>query len=130
MLKNDRWIYTQAQDGMIAPFEPGLIRTVERSALDAYRVISYGTSSYGYDLRLSPKDFRIFRHIPGTVVDPKDFNPANLEKAPLHFNSKGDFFILPAHSYGLGVALEHLSIPSNVTALIATTQPNHTTAAT
>ena len=117
MLKNDRWIYAQAQDGMIAPFEPGLIRTVERGILDARRVISYGISSYGYDLRLSPKDFRIFRHIPGTVVDPKEFNPLNLEKAPLHFDSKGDFFILPAHSYGLGVALEHLSIPNNVTAL-------------
>ena len=116
MLKNDLWIYAKAQDGMISPCEPGLIRTVERSATSAYRVISYGLSSYGYDLRLSPEDFRIFRHIPGTVINPKAFNPANLEKAPLHEDEWGHFFILPAHSYGLGVALEHLSIPNNVTA--------------
>jgi len=119
MLKNDRWIYAQAQN-MITPFEPGLIRTAELTPGLARRVISYGLSSYGYDLRLSPEDFRIFRHIPGTVVDPKRFNPDNLEPAQLHWCSTGDesrYFILPAHSYGLGVALEHLAIPENVTAL-------------
>jgi dCTP deaminase len=65
MLKNDRWIIEQAQNGMIAPFEPSLVRRSE-----GRQVISYGLSSYGYDLSLSPLDFRVFRHIPGTIVDP------------------------------------------------------------
>jgi dCTP deaminase len=65
-------------------------------------VISYGLSSYGYDIRLSPAEFRIFRHIPGTVVDPKNFSPDNLELTALKSDASGSYFILPAHSYGLG----------------------------
>lgn len=110
MIKNDTWITEMAAQGMIAPFEPHLIRHV-----DGLPVISYGLSSYGYDLRLSPAEFRIFRHVPGTVVDPKNFNPANLQPAELHTDANGSFFILPAHSYGLGVALERLEVPDNVT---------------
>lgn len=101
-----------AAQGMIAPFCPMLMRKVEDLPM-----ISFGLSSYGYDIRLSPKDFRIFRHIPGTVIDPKHFNPANLEAVQLHHDKNGDFFILPAHSYGLGVALEHLNVPDNITVL-------------
>lgn len=101
-----------AHEGMIAPFEPQLIRRVENLP-----VISYGLSSFGYDIRLSPTEFRIFRHIPGTVVDPKNFNPENLEPTQLHCDENGRFFILPAHSYGLGVALEKLAVPSNITVL-------------
>lgn len=112
MLKNDRWILTQAELGMISPFETALVRQVE-----SQKVISYGLSSYGYDLRLSDQDFRVFRHIPGTVIDPKNFNPANLESAPLHQDAGGRYFILPAHSYGLGVALERLAVPENVTVI-------------
>lgn len=112
MIKNDRWIHQMAMEGMIQPFEPQLIRRT-----DSNPVISYGLSSYGYDLRLSPKDFRIFRHIPGTVVDPKNFSPANLEAAPLHRDDHGEFFILPAHTYGLGVALERIEVPDNVTVI-------------
>ncbi|MDJ1183360.1 dCTP deaminase [Roseofilum sp. BLCC_M143] len=59
----------------------------------------------------------MFKHIPGTVVNPKCFNSDNLESVPLHHDEYGDFFIIPAHSYGLGVALERLSIPSNITAI-------------
>lgn len=112
MIKNDTWISQQAAEGMIAPFEPKLVRRV-----DGLPVISYGLSSYGYDLRLSPNEFRIFRHVPGTVVDPKNFNPANLEPAPLHQDENGSYFILPAHSYGLGVALERLEVPDYVTVI-------------
>ena len=101
-----------AAEGMITPFEPRLIRQV-----DGTPVISYGLSSYGYDLRLSPSEFRIFRHIPGTVVDPKNFSPANLEPAQLHTDANGSYFILPAHSYGLGVALERLEVPEYVTVI-------------
>ncbi|NJK61135.1 MAG: dCTP deaminase [Oscillatoriales cyanobacterium SM2_1_8] len=111
-LKNDRWIAEMAAQGLLEPFEPHLLRQVGDR-----RVISYGLSSYGYDLRLSPKDFRVFRHIPGTVVDPKQFSPANLEAAPLHRDPSGEFFILPAHSYGLGVAYERLNVPSNITVI-------------
>ncbi len=99
-----------AREGMIAPFEPQLVRRSNNLP-----VISYGLSSFGYDLRLSSTDFRIFRHIPGTVVDPKDFNPENLEPAKLYTDDNGSYFILPAHSYGLGVALERLDLPDNVT---------------
>jgi dCTP deaminase len=112
MIKNDTWITDMAAKGMIAPFEPTLMRQV-----DGLPVISYGLSSYGYDLRLSPAEFRIFRHIPGTVVDPKNFNPANLEPVELHTDSNGSYFVLPAHSYGLGVALERLEVPENVTVI-------------
>jgi dCTP deaminase len=80
-------------------------------------VISYGLSSYGYDIRLSDKDFRIFRHLPGEIVDPKDFNPKFLEKAELYHDEKGDYFIIPGNSYGLGVTIERVAMPDNVTAI-------------
>jgi dCTP deaminase len=68
---------------------------------------------------LSPKDFRIFRHIPGTVIDPKRFNPENLEPARLCIDNDTNeqYFVLPAHSYGLGVAVERLEVPSNITVI-------------
>jgi dCTP deaminase len=97
---------------MITPYLPSLIREV-----DGVKVLSYGSSSYGYDLRLSPKDFRVFRRIPGEIVDPKNFNPNCLERAELKTDDKGSFFILPANSYGLGVAIERLQIPSNITCI-------------
>ncbi|MEO1377774.1 MAG: dCTP deaminase [Cyanobacteria bacterium J06635_10] len=107
-----------AQKGMITPFEPSLIRELNREEDNLpRRVISYGLSSYGYDIRLSPTEFRIFRHIPGTVVDPKNFNPQNLESTPLHNSDAGNYFILPAHSYGLGVALERLEVPDNISVI-------------
>jgi dCTP deaminase len=112
MIKHDTWIIEKAQQGMIQPFHPELIRRV-----DGNPVISYGLSSYGYDLRLSANDFQIFRHIPGTVVDPKRFSPENLEPAKLHKDESGEFFILPAHTYGLGVALERIDLPDNVTVI-------------
>jgi dCTP deaminase len=112
VIKNDMWIAQMAEKGMISPFQPHLIRNYE-----GLPVISYGLSSYGYDLRLSPVEFRIFRHIPGTVVNPKHFNPDNLEPTKLHCDDYGEYFILPGHSYGLGVALERLEVPANVTVL-------------
>jgi dCTP deaminase len=110
MLKNDVWIRELAGRGGISPFEPEQVRRI-----DDRPVISYGLSSYGYDIRLSPNDFRVFRHVPGTVVDPKKFNPGNLESATLHHDTSGQYFVLPAHSYGLGVAIERLEVPNNAT---------------
>ena len=123
MLKNDRWIREQAAAGMIEPFVPELVREVligdeyGNECAPPFPVLSFGTSSYGYDIRLSPKEFATFRHIPGTVMNPKRFNPANLEPAPLQSDDDGNFFILPAHSYGLGVALERLHVPPNITVI-------------
>jgi len=101
-----------AAKGMISPFEPQQSRRV-----GDLPVISFGLSSFGYDIRLSPVEFRIFRHIPGTVVDPKNFNPDNLASTNLCTDSNGSYFVLPAHSYGLGVALERLEIPDNITVI-------------
>ena len=124
MIKNDKWIKAEAAKGLIEPFEPSLVREYlpptrfhQSPARNYIPAISYGLSSYGYDIRLSPKDFRIFRHIPGTVVDPKNFNPENLESGKLHECKSGNYFVLPAHSYALGVAMERLQVPSNITVI-------------
>jgi dCTP deaminase len=128
MILNDVEISRLAQGGMIDPYVGSLVREVdvEREwqsdnrlirTKRPQRVLSFGASSYGYDLRLSPKEFKIFRRIPGAVVDPKAFTSANLEAATLYSDANGDFFVLPGHSYGLGVALERLELPSDVTAL-------------
>lgn len=117
MLKNDCWIREQASTGMIQPFCGSLVREVlyHGEQPTTLKVLSYGCSSYGYDLRLSPSEFLVFRHVPGTVVNPKDFNTCNLEKVTLHSDSFGEYFILPSHSYGLGVTIEKIKIPNNIT---------------
>jgi dCTP deaminase len=97
---------------MISPFEPGKVRKVHRAP-----VVSYGTSSYGYDLRLAPHDFRVFRHVPGLIVDPKAFDDRCLAPAELQQGETGAYFILPAHTYALGVVIERLKLPPNVTAI-------------
>ncbi len=116
MLKNDLWINKKASEGMIKPFQSNLVRHLEPNNKQK-PVLSYGCSSYGYDLRLSSKEFLIFRHVPGTVMNPKKFNPDNLEKTILQHDDDGEFFILPAHSYGLGVALEKMKVPENITVI-------------
>ena len=118
MIKNDAWIAKMAAKGLIQPFQPSLVRQLEQTETSpAHPVISFGLSSYGYDIRLSPAEFRIFRHIPGTVVDPKNFSPANLEPTELRTSDSGSYFVLPAHSYGLGVALEKISVPDNISVI-------------
>lgn len=113
MILNDIEISRLAQNGMISPYVGSLIRRVEGQPHPA---ISFGASSYGYDLRLSAREFLVFRHVPGTVINPKAFNSANLEPVPLQEDEWGQFFILPHHSYGLGVAMEHLHLPPDITA--------------
>jgi dCTP deaminase len=127
MLQNDHWIKELAtNDKMIVPFTECMVRKsyTETAQLPGtpcnavpLSILSYGCGSYGYDIRLSPKEFKIFQHIPGTVINPKAFNPQNLHDAEVHVDRWGKFVILPAHSYGLGVALEHLIVPRNVTVL-------------
>lgn len=79
--------------------------------------ISYGLSSYGYDIRLSPKEFFVFRHVPGEVTNPKRFNKDQLVEVPLKTDEDGQFFIIPSNSYGLGFSLEYLNIPEYVMAI-------------
>ena len=116
MLKNDLWITKQAEAGMLVPFQSKLVRHLD-PATKQNPVLSFGCSSYGYDLRLSSKEFLIFRHVPGTVMNPKQFNPANLEATSIQKDEFGEYFILPAHSYGLGVALEKMKVPENITVI-------------
>lgn len=113
MIKNDIWIDEQVVlHGLITPYIDSLIRETNN-----IKRLSYGLSSYGYDIRLSPKEFKVFKHIPGTVVNPKKFNYRTLESVLLQKDEFGDFFIIPANSYGLGVSLERIAMPSNVTAI-------------
>ena len=121
MILSDTEITTLATEaGMIDPFLPALVRMRR----EGKRVLSYGLSSYGYDLRLSPREFFVFQPLRDgdtethAVVDPKNFSPAHLIPTPLHNSPEGDsYFVLPAHSYGLGVAMERLKLPADVTAL-------------
>lgn len=101
------------EEGMIEPFFPEKIRKV-----DDHRVLSFGLSSYGYDLQLSPEQFKIFRHVPGTIINPKDFSPENLEDAQLHScKGYGKHFIVPGNSYSLGFSLPKIRIPGDVMVL-------------
>lgn len=113
MILNDRQITALARKGLIRPFVRGLVRRTGGHE----PVLSHGLSSFGYDLRLSAREFHIFRHVPGTVLDPKAISPRNLEPAPLHRDAHGKYFILPARSYGLGVAVERLQMPDHLTAI-------------
>ena len=112
-----RILHLASADGMISPFEPGKVR-VAPLGVGGFPapVISYGCSSYGYDLTLSPHDFRIFQHVPGLIVDPKNFDERCLAPAELQQGETGAYFILPAHTYALGVVIERLKLPPNVTA--------------
>jgi dCTP deaminase len=99
MIKSDRWIRRMAlEKGMIEPFEE---RQVRQGA------ISYGLSSYGYDLRIADT-FKIFTNVYNTVVDPKDFDPRSF------VDVKSDVCIIPPNSFALGKSVEYFRIPRNV----------------
>ena len=102
-IKSDRWIRRMAQEhGMISPFEPGQVREH-----DGKRVVSWGTSSYGYDIRCAD-EFKIFTNINSTIVDPKNFD----EKSFVDF--KGDVCIIPPNSFALARTVEYFRIPRSV----------------
>lgn len=128
MLKNDVWIKKMVEQGMIDPFVPEMVRFAEydpdpfginipSAETPTRKVISYGTGSYGYDLRLAPHDFQVFRHVPGQVVNVKRFDSRSLEPAELMEDEDGQYFIIPANSYALGVAVERLHVPDNITVI-------------
>lgn len=117
MIKNDKWIKEKAKKGMIDPFFEENIKTLESHnnlSENQKKLISYGCSSYGYDICLDDSEFLVFNGNSG-IIDPKDFDYSLLSKCELNYSSKGNFFILPKHTYGLGVASEYLDIPRNVT---------------
>jgi len=101
-IKSDRWIRAAAAAGMIAPFEAGQVR-----AAAGARIVSYGTSSYGYDVRCA-REFKIFTNINSTIVDPKAFD----EKSFVDF--VGDVCIIPPNSFALARTVEYFRIPREV----------------
>jgi dCTP deaminase len=103
-IKPDRWIRQMAeQHGMIEPFEPGQVRR----AADGAAQISYGTSSYGYDVRCA-RDFKIFTNINSAVVDPKRFDASSF------VDFSGDVCIIPPNSFALARTIEYFRIPRTV----------------
>lgn len=113
-IKSDRWIKRMSRaQNLINPFEEKLIR-----AMDDRRIISCGLSSYGYDCRLARDEFKVFSPVTGTEIDPKNFDPHSLLDVPIRRAEDGtDYWLLPPHSYALGVTIERFEIPRNVTAL-------------
>jgi dCTP deaminase len=102
-IKSDKWIRRMAeQHGMIEPFEAGQVREA-----NGQRIVSYGTSSYGYDIRCS-NEFKLFTNINSTIVDPKNFDPNSF------VNVNADFCIIPPNSFALARTVEYFRIPRNV----------------
>ena len=102
-IKSDRWIRRMAEaHGMIEPFAPGQVRESE-----AGRIISYGTSSYGYDVRCAD-EFKIFTNINSAIVDPKNFDSNSF------VDIKSDVCIIPPNSFALARTVEYLRIPRDV----------------
>jgi len=98
------------EHGMIQPFQDRLI-----SEENGRKLLSYGLSSYGYDIRLSPKQCLIFGRVQSGDCDPKDFDPDILKPADLLEDERGKYFLLPPFGYCLGVAEEYLDLPKDVT---------------
>jgi dCTP deaminase len=98
------------EEEMISPFQDRLI-----SEEDGRRILSYGLSSYGYDIRLSPEQCLVFGRIAEGECDPKEFKENILVPAELLEDEKGRYFLLPPYGYCLGVARERLKLPRDVT---------------
>jgi dCTP deaminase len=98
-LKPDHWIRKMAlEQRMIEPFEAGQVRQ---------GVISYGVSSYGYDIRVA-NEFKIFTNVFSAVVDPKAFDPKSM------VDFEGDVCIIPPNSFVLARTVEYFRIPRSV----------------
>jgi len=98
-VKSDRWIRRMAREHrMIEPFFDGQVRD---------GVISYGLSSYGYDVRIA-NEFKIFTNINHTIVDPKDFDPRSF------VDFQGEQCIIPPNSFALARTVEYFRVPRNV----------------
>ena len=91
------------EHGMIEPFQDGQVR----ETADGSRAISYGLSSYGYDLRVS-REFKVFTNVYNTVVDPKNFDPRSF------VDIETDICIVPPNSFALARSVEYFRIPRDV----------------
>ena len=91
-----------AEKKMIEPFEAGQVKAVE-----GRKIVSYGTSSYGYDIRCST-EFKIFTNINSTIVDPKAFDEKNF------VDYRGEVCIIPPNSFALARSVEYFKIPRDV----------------
>src|SRR5437763_17108752 len=113
-VKSDRLIRRMAEEAqLIHPFEAKLVREVE-----GRRIISAGASSYGYDMRLADDGFRVFSPIHGREIDPKHFDEDSLIEPPLRTTDDGSkYYLMPPHSYALGVSVETFHMPRNVTGI-------------
>ncbi len=101
-IKPDHWIRRMCREhGMIEPFEEKLVRE---------GVVSFGLSSYGYDIRVAD-EFKIFTNLNSTVVDPKQVDPLNM------VDFKGDVCIVPPNSFALARTVEYFRMPRNVLAI-------------
>src|SRR3569623_3449615 len=102
-IKSDRWIRRMAaEQGMIEPFEPGQIKQAGGRS-----IVSYGTSSYGYDVRCA-SEFKLFTDINTTIVDPKAFDPNSFVEV------RGDSCIIPPNTFALARTVEYFRIPRSV----------------
>ncbi len=98
-LKPDNWIRKMAKEHrMIEPFEPGQVRNGQ---------ISYGVSSYGYDIRVAD-EYMIFTNVFSAIVDPKNFDPRSMVEY------KGEVCVIPPNSFALARTVEYFRIPKNV----------------
>ncbi|MEM6581170.1 MAG: dCTP deaminase [Pseudomonadota bacterium] len=102
-IKSDRWIRRMAAESdMITPFEYGQVRSKGDD-----RLISFGTSSYGYDVRCS-REFKVFTNINSATVDPKGFDENSF------VDVVGDVCVIPPNSFALASTVEYFRIPRNV----------------
>lgn len=102
-IKADRWIKHMAKEhGMIDPYEPNQVRT-----LGSNKVVSWGTSSYGYDVRCAPQ-FKVFTNIFSATVDPKEFDERSFVPA------EGETCVIPPNSFVLASTIEYFRIPRDV----------------
>ena len=98
-IKSDRWIRRMATEhGMIEPFVDTQVRE---------GVVSFGLSSYGYDIRVAD-EYKVFTNINNTVVDPKNFDPRSF------VDIKSDTCIVPPNSFALARTVEYFRIPRDV----------------
>ncbi|MGE3166092.1 MAG: dCTP deaminase [Planctomycetota bacterium] len=106
-IKPDQWIHRMATEhAMIEPFQSEQVRYLGEG--DARRrIISYGTSSYGYDVRVSD-EFKVFTNVYNTVVDPKNFDASSF------VDIKADTCVIPPNSFALARSIEYFRIPRKV----------------
>lgn len=106
-IRPDSWIIKMAKEhGMIEPFCENQVRKSDQGS----PIISYGVSSYGYDIRVANK-FEIFTNVYGAVVDPKNFDAKSMVEM------EGEVCLIPPNSFALATSVEYFRIPRNVITL-------------